>query len=56
MMSSVFLSLTVGLLIPSFAISNVSPPPLPYTGKLSERILTNYYIIQESNYMEDTII
>ena len=52
MMSSVFLCLTVGILIPLFARSN-DPPPLPDTGKLSKGTLTNYYIIQESNYMED---
>ena len=54
MMSSVFLCLTVGILIPLFARS-IDPPPLPHTGKLSKGTLTNYYIIQESNYMEDTI-
>ena len=53
-MSSVFFCLTVSLLIPLFVRSN-DPPPLPHTGKLSKSILTNYYIIQESNYMEDTI-
>ena len=53
-MSGVFFCLIVGVLIPLFAIS-IDPPPLPHTGKLSKGTLTNYYIIQESNYMEDTI-
>ena len=56
MMSSVFFCLTVGVLIPLFATKKYgNPPPLPHTGKLSKGTLTNYYIMQESNYMEDTI-
>ena len=56
MMSSVFLCLTVGVLIPIIASYHYyNPPPLPDTGKLSKGTLTNYYIIQEFNYMEDTI-
>ena len=54
-MSSVFFCLTVGLLMPLFVRSN-NPPPLPHTGKLSIGTLTNCYIIQEFNCMEDTII
>ena len=53
-MSSVFLCFIVGVLIPLF-VRSTDPPPLPHTGKLSKGTLTNYYIIQESNYMEDTI-
>ena len=57
MMSTIFLCLTVGVLIPLFVSSNDSPP-LPHTGKLSKGTLTNYIIIiiQESNCMEDIII
>ena len=54
-MSSVFFCLTVGLLLPLF-VKSYNPPPLPHSGKLSKAILNNYYIIQEFNYMEDTII
>ena len=54
-MSTIFLYLAVGLLIPLLARSN-NPPPLPHTGKFFEHKLTNYYIVQESNYMEDTIM
>ena len=56
MMFTIF-CVTVGVLIPLVVSSNnVNPPPLPHTGKLSIATLTNCYIIQESNYMEDTII
>ena len=49
MMSTIFLCLTIGVLIPLFVRSN-DPPPLPHTGKLSKGTLTNYILIIIQEY------
>ena len=58
MMSTIFLNLTVGLLVLLFVrSSDASLPPLPHSGKIFKDTLINYIliIIQESNCMEDII-